>query len=158
MTLYSMTEVAKNLYSLLEDEEVDEQVVTDTLESLGVEDKLEDYCKLIRQFEADAEAYKAEKMRLDKKRARAERNAERMKSAVIAYLQASNKTEEKAGTFALKMRNNESVVVDDINKINENFLKYAEPTVDKVGLKKALKAGQALEGCHIEVSQSLNIK
>jgi hypothetical protein len=64
MTLYEMTETANYLYRLLEDGEIDEQTVADSLEGLGVGDKLEDYCKVIRQFEADKAAYEAEKNKL----------------------------------------------------------------------------------------------
>lgn len=158
MTLYSMTEVAKNLYSMLEDEEIDEQVVADTLESIGLEDKLEDYCKVIRQIEADAEMYKAEKMRLAKKQSRAERNVEKLKARIIEFMTATNKTEEKAGVFGLNIRKSESVVVDDITKVNQSYLKYAEPTVDKVALKKAIKQGEQIEGAHIEINRSISIK
>lgn len=63
MTLYEMTANAIYLYDLLSNGDIDEQTVNDSLEGMDVAGKLEDYCKVIRQFEADAAAYKAEKDR-----------------------------------------------------------------------------------------------
>lgn len=51
-TLYELTEVSRQLIELFENEEIDEQTLQDTLEAIGVEGKLEDYCKVIRQLEA----------------------------------------------------------------------------------------------------------
>ena len=56
MTLYEMTEQAKTLYNMLSYGEIDEQTFNDTLESIGADDKINDYCIVIRQLKADAES------------------------------------------------------------------------------------------------------
>ena len=53
MTLYEFTGAAKDLYALLENDEIDEQTFHDTLEAIGAEDKVESYCQIISQLEAD---------------------------------------------------------------------------------------------------------
>ena len=53
MTLYEMSEGALALYEMFYNGDIDEETLNDTIESFGVEDKLEDYCKLIRQLGAD---------------------------------------------------------------------------------------------------------
>lgn len=40
MTLYELTAQASELYELLQNEEIDEQTFTDTLEAIGTEEKL----------------------------------------------------------------------------------------------------------------------
>lgn len=157
-SLYELTEVSRQLIELFENEEIDEQTLQDTLEAIGVEGKLEDYCKVIRQFEADAFVYKTEKLRFGEKQSRAEKSVERMKATIVGYLEAVGKKEEKAGAFDLKLRKNERVIVDDILKIDDSYLKYKEPEPDKTAIKKALKAGVKLEGVHIEENHSINIK
>ena len=157
-TLYEMTEVSRQLIELFENEEIDEQTLQDTFEAIGVEGKLEDYCKVIRQLEADAFVYKTEKLRFGEKQSRAEKSVERMKAAIVRYFEAVGSTGEKAGAFDLKLRKSESVVVDDILKIDDSYLRYAEPTPDKTAIKKAIKAGVKLEGVHIEEKNNVNIK
>lgn len=157
-TLYEMTEVARQLYDLFENEEIDEQTLQDTLEGIGVDGKLEDYCKVIRQLEADAFVYKTEKLRFGEKQSRAEKSVERMKAAIAKYFEAIGSTGEKAGVFDIKLRKSEQVVVDDILKVDDSYLRYKAPEPDKTAIKKAIKAGIVLEGVHIEEKNNVNIK
>ena len=157
-TLYELTEVSRQLIELFENEEIDEQTLQDTLEAIGVEGKLEDYCKVIRQLEADAFVYKTEKLRFGEKQSRAEKSIERMKTAIARYFEAIGSTGEKAGAFDIKLRKSERVIVDDILKIDDSYLTYKAPEPDKTKIKKALKAGVQIEGVHIEENNNVNIK
>lgn len=156
-TLYEMTGIAAQLYALFEADEIDEQTVMDTLEGIGVEGKLEDYCKVIRQLEADAVAYKTEKLRFADKQSKAEKSVERMKTAILTYFEVIGSTGEKAGTFDIKLRKSESVVIDDVYKLDEHFVTYQEPKPDKTAIKKAIKSGVLVNGVHIEEKNNLNI-
>lgn len=71
---------------MLQAEEIDEQVVKDTIEGMGAEEKVESYCKIIRQFEADSEAYKTEKQRFADKQSQAEKNIKRLKNNLLMFL------------------------------------------------------------------------
>jgi hypothetical protein len=157
-TLYEMTGIAAQLYALFEADEIDEQTVMDTLEGIGVEGKLEDYCKVIRQLESDAVAYKTEKLRFAEKQSRAEKSVERMKTAILTYLEVIGSTGEKVGAFDIKLRKSENVVIDDVYKLDEHFVTYQEPKPDKTAIKKAIKSGVEVNGAHIEERNNLNIK
>jgi hypothetical protein len=157
-TLYEMTHIAHTLYELFENEEIDEKTLQDTLEGIGIEGKLEDYCKVIRQFEADAFTYKTEKLRLAEKQKRAENSVERLKNAIITYLSVCGKTKEKAGSFNIGLRKNASVVIDDLLKIDDSYLRYSAPEPNKDAIKRAIKDGIVIEGAHIEENYSVNIK
>lgn len=157
-TLYEMTEVSRQLIELFENEEIDEQTLQDTLEAVGVEGKLEDYCKVIRQFEADAFVYKTEKLRFGEKQSRAEKSVERMKQAILRYFEAIGSTGEKVGAFDIKLRKSERVIVDNLLDIDTQYLKFKEPEPDKTAIKKALKDGVALAGVHLETNNNVNIK
>ena len=54
--IYELTGQFLQLLDMLEDEEVDEQVIMDTLESVEyeIEDKADGYAKIIKALEADA--------------------------------------------------------------------------------------------------------
>ena len=157
-TLYEMTNVAAQLYAMFEDDEIDEQTIQDTLESLGVEEKLEDYCKVIRQLSADKDAYKAEKARFAEKQARAERSISRMQNAVLSYMTAKGIVSEKAGNFDVRVRKSEAVIIDDMLALDKQYLRFPAPEVDKTALKKAIKQGEEINGAHIETRNNLQIK
>jgi hypothetical protein len=158
MTLYEMTAQAAELYALLGAEEIDEQTVADTIEAMGVGDKLEDYCKVIRQFEADATAFENEKKRFEKKQKRAENAVFRLKRAIQNYMTVSAKDEEQCGMFTVKVSRTKVVDVTDENMIPALFRKPQPDTIDKAGIRKALFAGEEVAGATLKVNESLNIK
>jgi hypothetical protein len=158
MTLYEMTEAAKALYEMLEAEEVDEQVISDTLEGMGANLKLEDYCKIIKQFKADAEQYKAEADRLKKKQAAAEKSVKRLTDRVLAYMSATGKTKEKAGVFNIRVSQSKAVNIINENIIPDDYLITQPAKVDKMKIKKLLLAGEVVAGAELQTNNNLQIK
>ena len=155
MTLYELTEAAKELYALLENDEIDNQTFLDTLESIGTAEKLENYTYVQKQLESDYESYRKEKERLDKKMRACQNGIERMKTAVLDFMNCSGLKKAKAGTFNLSIREFESVNITDENKIHERWLKPQPPKIDKAAIKKALKEGLAVEGAEIVKKNSV---
>lgn len=158
MTLYEMTESAKILYEMLQAEEIDEATVQDTIEALGVKDKLEDYCKVICQFEADAEMLKAEKGRIEAKQKRAENGVARLKNAVLQYMSVSGKEKEDCGIFEIKRKQSKAVDI-----INESLIpaeyRVAQPDkINKAEIRKALLNGEQIEGAAIQINENISIK
>lgn len=108
-SLYEITTEMQELMDWLNDPETDEAAIADTLEGLQfeLEKKAEGYCKVIRQFEADAEMYKAEAQRFQQKQAIAENNAKRLKEALKkAMIATGNDKGLDAGLFKLKISGN----------------------------------------------------
>ena len=77
MTLYEMTQAAQDLKALLEADEIDEQTYNDTLEAIGADDKIDAYCQIIREYEAEITARKSEIERLRAANDRAEKATRR---------------------------------------------------------------------------------
>ena len=158
MNLYEMTVSAKYLDDLLENGDIDERTVEDTIASMSVEDKLEDYCKVIRQFEADAALYREEEKRMAEKRKTAEKAVERLEAAVIRYMAASGKEKQKCGVFDLRVRHNKAVDILDESLIDGTYL-IAQPTkIDKAAIRKVLLSGETVNGAVLKVSDSITIK
>ena len=156
--MYEMTETANYLYRLLEDGEIDEQTVTDSLEGLGIGDKLEDYCKVIRQFEADAEAYKAEKDRFAEKQKKAENSVKRLTEAVKNYMAATGKDKQKCGVFDIKLSTSKKVeIVDDV-KIPEAYLKPQPAKIDVAAIRAELMSGGEVAGAVLQINTNIKIK
>lgn len=157
-TLFEMTNTAKSLYELLQNDEIPEDAFYDTLEGIGANEKAESYCKIIRQFEADAEAFKSEKQRFSEKQARAENNIKRMKKSLLNFLNASGQKRMNAGLFIVSKSDSQSVNIIDESIIPEEFLKPQPPKVDKAAIKNAIKNGFDVIGAEIIVNENVRIK
>ncbi len=119
------------------------------------EKKIENAALLYKNLVSDAEAYKAEKQAFADREQSARRKAESLKQ----YLDYALSGESfKTQRVAISFRSSERVVVDDAAKIDTAFLKFADPTIDKVALKKAIKDGMEIAGAHIETQKNLQIK
>lgn len=158
MNLYEMTNAATELYNLLMSGEIDEQAFNDTLASMGTEDKLESYCKVIRQLEADAEACKAEKQYIEKKQKTAENAVTRMKGVISDFLHAKDSKKEKAGTFTVSLSKSKAVEVIDESKIPAEFLIPQLAKIDKAGIRAELMAGGTIEGARLIENEGVRIK
>ena len=158
MTLYEMTETANYLYRLLEDGEIDEQTVEDSLEGLGVDDKLEDYCKVIRQFEADAEAYKAEKDRFAEKQKKAEKAIERLNERIKTYMAVTGEDKKKCGVFDIKLSTSKKVEIVDEAKIVDAYLKPQPAKVDVAAIRAVLMNGGEVAGAVLQTNTNIKIK
>ena len=152
----------------LQSELTEEQqtMLAEALENLkeDIEFKLEGYCKVIKNFEADIAGLKAEEERLANRRKTLENRIKTMKEAMKSAILAVKPDEPKIKTalFSFAVQNNApSVVIDEqyIENIPTEYLKFAEPEINKKKLGEDLKAGVAPEGiAHLETSSSLRIR
>ena len=163
-TLYQLTTDYEALLTMAEDPDIDKQAFLDTLEGIEgeLEDKADNYAKVIRSLEADAAACDAEAKRLRAKKQTIENNVKRMKSALQYAMQTTGKVKFKTPLFSFGIRKNPaSVVIDAVNvrDFPDEFIIESEPVLDKKALKDALKAGEDLTGlCHLEQTESLSIR
>ena len=146
------------LYDMLSTGEIDEQTFNDTLAAMGVEEKLESYCKVIRQLEADAEMFKNEKERIEKKQKVAENSIARMKKAVADFLHAQGTEKSTAGVFTVALSTSTKVNVVDETKIPKKFFIKQEPKLDKSSILKLLRNGEKVKGCELQENEGVRIK
>ena len=158
MNLYDMTKNAVELYDLLTSGEIDEQVFNDTLSAMGVEEKLESYCKVIRQLEADVEMLKTEKDKIAQKQKVAENSITRMKNAVADFLHAQNSTKSTAGIFTVALSTSKAVNITDESKVPVRFLVEQAPKIDKAAIRKELMSGAEIDGCELQENEGVRIK
>lgn len=117
MNLYELTDNWLQLQSMLEDPEVDQQVIEDTLEALeyAIEDKAENYAKLIRNMEGMIEAIKHEEERLFMKRRNLTNSIDRLKQNLMTSMNATGKRKIKTDLFQISIQKNggaDPVVLD----------------------------------------------
>lgn len=157
-TLYEMSEQAQYLYGLLENGEIDRQILEDTLESIGANEKLENYIYIQKQLESDLAAFKNEKDRIDKKIKTCNNNIEKMKSAILMFMLSAGIKKTKAGTFNLSIGTSEKIHVTDEKKIPKEFFIEQRPKINLMSLKKLLKNGEKIPGAELEQTEYVRVR
>lgn len=139
------------------DMETGEIIDMEALENLQMErdQKIENIGCWIKNLLADAKALKEEKDNLTARQKSAENKASSLKAYLSSYL---NGEKFKTAKVAISYRKSDSVDIAEGAVIPEKYLKYSDPTPDKIGLKTALKAGEELPGISIVTSSNIQIK
>lgn len=160
-SLYELKENWETVYRMLEDADIDESMVFDTLESIEgeIEDKAVGYAKLIKNLEADVPALKAEADRLTLK-ARARGNkAKLLKLKLEETMKNIGRFEIKTDLFDFKIQKNPpSVEVLDMNLIPDMYKIPQEPKLDKKAILNDVKNGIDVKGCEIRQGEGLRIR
>ena len=139
------------------DMETGEIIDVEKLEQLQMDrdSKIENIACWIKNLAADAEALKAQKQAFADRQKAAENKVESLKKYLAAHLGGQKFSTDKV---EISFRKTSAVNVTDMAQIPEEFLKYAEPTVDKTAIKNAIKAGAVVAGAEVVEGQSITIK
>ena len=106
---------------------------------------------------AEAEALKAQKNAFAEREKAKKAKAESLKGFLGRYL---NGKKFETAKVAMSFRKSEAVEFDAkcIGDVPEEFLKFKDPELDKVAVKKAIKDGETVPGCELVQRQNLQIK
>lgn len=139
------------------DADTGELLDAEKLENLMIEkeNKFENVALWIKNLKADAAMYKAEKTAFAERQAAAERKAESLTMWLKNALGGKKFKTEKA---EVNFRKTQKVEVIDIWELNEDFVKYSDPTPDKAAIKRAIKAGEEVKGAKLIDDISMTIK
>ena len=107
-SLYELKGEYLQLLNMLEDPEIEDQIVLDTLEGINyeLEIKAENYAKIIRELEGTIEVIKAEKKRLSDKQSKLEDNVKRLKDNLQEAMITVGKTKFKTDLFSFSIQKN----------------------------------------------------
>lgn len=139
------------------DPETGELLDAEQLESLQMErqTKLENVALYIKNLKADAEMYKAEKQAFEKRQMDAIKEANSLTEWLKKALDGQKFKTEKA---EVSFRKTQKVEILDIWDLNEDLLRYSDPTPDKAAIKRAIKAGEEVKGAKLVDDISMTIK
>lgn len=139
------------------DMETGEIIDSEQLDALEMEreQKIENIACWIKNLLSDAEALKAQKQVFADRQKAVENKAASLKKYLSDYLAGQKFSTDKV---AISFRKTSAVNVIDMTQIPENYLKYAEPTADKMAIKAAIKAGEVVPGAEIVEDKSMSIK
>ena len=153
MTLF---EIEQEILSCI-DMETGEVIDLEKLDQLEMdrERKIENIALWIKNLLSDAEALKAQKETFANRQKAAENKAESLKKYLKDYLAGQKFSTNKV---AISFRKSAVVNIFDPLKIPNEYLKFADPTIDKTSIKKAIQQGTFVEGAELVESQNIQIK
>ena len=162
--IYELTYSITLLWDLMDQGELDDDVLIDTMMNSqeDLKDKLEGYCKFVKQMESDITGIDTEIKRLQDRKAVLKNTIERSKKAMQMAMETAGEKKVKGQIFTISIQANpESVVLDEsyIENIPPEYLKVRDPEIDKAKLKEDLKNGVNLEGiAHLKQNYGLRIR
>lgn len=155
-TLFELTGQFLEIYNM----EIDDETKLDTLEAIDwttdYETKVEGYIKVIKSLEADIEARKNEKKRLERLNKSDRFKIDRLKEALSVSMTETGQTRVDTTLFKVGFRKSTAVVVDEDKLPKEYQVATYEP--DKKTLKELLKSGKEIEGARLEERKNLSIR
>ena len=164
MRLYELAEPWDAVFNMMEDGETDEQVIFDTLESIEgeIEDKADNYAKMIRNLQASVDVLKAEEERLYQRRKSTENHIQRLKDNLQANLEFIGKTKFKTDLFSFSVAKNGGKqplsITDNLDEIPGKYLIPQPPKVNNDAVRELLKE-KTVDWAHLEpYGRHLNIR
>lgn len=167
MTLYEITEAYREVYDLMDDPDVPDDAIRNTLEGLDavLEDKADNIVRMIRSIEADVNAMKTEYQAMKSKADRMNTRVTRLKEYLKDGMREAGKDKLKAGIFNLAIQQSAipSVRIDDVAAVLEHAdyikpRKWDESDIDKTKLKEDLLAGVYVPGTQLVQGDHLRIR
>ena len=134
--LYELTSAIEN-FEFEIDEETGEILNADELDNLQMErqTKIEQLCLWRKNLLSDADAYKREKESFAKKEKPARNKAESLKQYIEYTL---NGEKFKTDRVTVSYRRSEVVECSNIFDVDEDYLTYKDPTLNKTNIKEAI--------------------
>lgn len=108
--------------------------------------------------EADIQGIKAEIDRLNKIKKSKESTIETLKNNIEYSMKQKGIEKLEVGTFKAYYKKSESVEITNLDVIPADYITRVEIKPDKVAIKKAIKAGEVVDGAHIQTNMNFYIK
>ena len=162
-SLYDIGARYAALLDRMESAEGDEAL--DVLDELAMMDdelevKAENYIRIIKTKEAEADGFDKEAKRLTARKQAAENVAKRLKQAMLDAMKLAGKTELPTSIGKWKVQANPmSCEVLDINKVPQEWHIKCDDKIDKAGLIKHYKmTGELVDGCEFKQTEGIRFK
>lgn len=166
MTLYELGDQYKLLQHRIEEGEIPEEAIEDTLESIEGEfkHKTDNIACMIKNLEGESDLIKKEAESQLKRAASKKRKADRLKEYLksqLAYLNIA-KIETPRNCVSLKSNPAKLEIHPDFvnwaQNDNEDLLKYQVPLPNKTAIKAAIQSGFNIPYVEVKKTERLEIK
>ena len=161
--LYDLAADYAKVKELLENEDIEPEIMQDTLESIeaAMEVKAKNIAILVQGLGSDASIIKAEEQRLAQRRKAIENKQKWLKDYLKSQMEYAGIDRFKTPTHTISLQNNPPALkITDEGAIPANFLAVIPERyeVDKAALKDALKAGEEIPGAELVQGKSIQIR
>ena len=160
MNLFELTENYVKFFTMLE--EADE--ITEELEemannlNIAIEEKSDNYVKMIKNLDANVEAYKNQEKIFNKKRKTAENKISWLKKNLQASMEQTGRKKVETELFTISIqKNTPSLDITSEDNIGDEYYKI-ERTLNKRDLLNDIKEGLIIDGVGIKQTESLRIR
>lgn len=163
-TLYELTADLIALLDMADDPDVEEDIWKDTFEGVQgeFEIKAEGYAKVMKEIDSQVASLDAEIKRLKARKETMEHSSTRIKKALEEAMRAIDKPKFKTDLFSFNIQKNPASLQIrsdvDIYSIPADFIKFAEPEIDKAKVKDAIKSGAEFDWAELVQTESLRIR
>ncbi len=152
MQLYKLNEQYQEALRFFEDNDIDQQCVTDTLEALEgeIKGKCLSVAMMIETLEASASA-KSEVAKRQAARAKAEKTqAEWLRKYLADQVKSMGISKLDNDQITLRLNKpRKRVIIDNENDLPDSVM-VVKTSVDKTAVKRLLDSGEGLSGAHLE--------
>lgn len=160
--LYKLADEFAHVAERLEELEMDEQTISDTLESYAAdfETKAISVGQFILNLEATIESIKQAEASMKQRRSAYEKKVAWVREYLVENMKKVHKEKVECGFFKMSVRTNQPSVeiLDGAVLPPEYLVSKTTVTPDKKALKEAIESGKAVEGVSLVRSTSLIIK
>lgn len=162
--MYELEGEFLELFAMIDDEEIDEDMLLDTLEAIDgeIEIKAENMAKMMKHIDGEASAIGDEIKRLQARKKALENRSNWLKRSIEQAMRITGKMKFKTALFSFGIQNNpKSVKISDeidLSIVPQEFLVFSEPTIDKKKLKESIEAGNEYEWAELIQTDGLRIR
>ena len=162
-TLYELSkEYTEALNNFSVDEETGEVIFDknkiDHIES-NIKDKADNIACFIKNLTALSDSIKAEKNALDERLKANDKKIESLKKYITSAMELAEMDRLETARNKITFRTSKKVIISDDDAVPEKFIKLEITSkVDKKAIGEALKAGEVVNGCYLEVNNNIQIK
>lgn len=168
MKLYEIANDYLALLQAIENDELPEEAVKDTLEAIEgeIEEKADSIGCVLKEIDAEINAFKAEETRLAERRKKKEKAYEKLKTYLSETLQRMGVDKVETTRNCISFRKSEAVEVDEAkflkwateqdNKDDLIISSYSEKA-NKTEIKRVLKMGVEVPGAVLVTKQNIQL-
>lgn len=160
MNLFELTENYIKFFTEFEnaDEVTEEMQQMANNLNVEIEEKCDNYAKMIKNLEADVEAYKNQEKIFNEKRKTAENKVKWLKQNLQASMELQGRKKVKTDLFSFNIQKNApSLEITNENNIDDSY--YAiERKLNKRELLNDIKEGLIVDGVELKQTESLRIR
>lgn len=160
MNLFELTENYVKFFT--EFDNVDE--ITDEMQEMAnnlnveIEEKCDNYAKMIKNLEADVDAYKNQEKIFNEKRKVAENKIKWLKQNLQASMELQGRKKVKTDLFSFNIQKNApSLEITDEKNIDDSYY-VVERKLNKRELLNDIKEGLIIDGVELKQTESLRIR